>query len=47
MNFSAFINKKKFSLWKKLKRIAKEGYVMEIKVLQTFLRDNLGDITFQ
>lgn len=47
MNFTAFINKKKHSLWKKLKRVAKEGYVLDINVLKNFLRDNLGDMTFQ
>ena len=47
MNFTAFINKKKHSLWRKLKRIAKEGYVMDINILKDFLRDNIGDHTFQ
>lgn len=47
MNFTAFVNKKKLSLWKHFKRVAKEGYVMDINVLKDFLKDNLGDITFQ
>ena len=47
MNFTAFINKKKHSLWRKLRRIAKEGYVMDINILKDFLRDNIGDYTFQ
>ena len=46
-NFTAFMKKKKINLWKKLKRVAKEGYVMDINILKTFLHDNLGDITFQ
>lgn len=47
MNFTAFINKKKNSIWKKFKRVAKEGYVLDINVIKNFMRDNLGDITFQ
>lgn len=47
MNFAAFINKKKISLWKQFKRVAKSGYFMDIGVLKNFLKDNLGDITFQ
>ena len=46
-NFGAFANEKKISLWKKFKRVAKEGYVLDINTLKSFLRDNLGDITFQ
>ena len=42
MNFTAFANMKKFSLWKKFKRVAKEGYVLDIDVLKNFLKDNLG-----
>ena len=47
MNFTSFIKKKKCSLWQKIKRVAKEGYVLDINVLKSFLKDNLGDITFQ
>lgn len=46
-NFTAFANEKKISLWRKFKRVAKEGYVMDINILKSFLYDNLGDITFQ
>lgn len=46
-NFAAFAKKKRYSLWRKLKRFGKEGYLMDIRVLKEFLRDNLGDITFQ
>ena len=47
MNFETFANMKKYSLWKKFKRVAKEGYVLDINVLKDFLKDNLGDMTFQ
>jgi predicted acylesterase/phospholipase RssA len=33
-NFTAFANKKKYSLWRKLKRFGKEGYLMDIRVLK-------------
>lgn len=47
MNFTAFINKKRVSLWQKFKTVAKSGFFMDINILKNFLRDNLGDITFQ
>ena len=47
MNFTAFIKKKKMSLWRMIHRIATEGYLLNIKDLQDFLKDNFGDITFQ
>ncbi len=46
-NFSAFANQKRESLFKQLRRAGREGTALDIKVLQNFLRDNIGDYTFQ
>ena len=35
------------SVMRKIKRLFLRGYLMDIAVLQKFLRDNLGDTTFQ
>lgn len=46
-DFSAFDQRsEKGSLWRKLKRLSREGYLMDVTVIEKFLRDNLGDITF-
>jgi predicted acylesterase/phospholipase RssA len=42
LNFQAFANQKRLSLFRQLKRTGKEGYVMDIKILERFLRDNIG-----
>lgn len=46
-NFTAFAIDRKVSLFKKLKKAGKSGYALDIKVLESFLRDNIGDYTFQ
>jgi predicted acylesterase/phospholipase RssA len=45
--FDAFANKKRYSLWRQLKRFGKYGFLMDITVLKQFMRDNIGDYTFQ
>jgi hypothetical protein len=47
LNFSSFAKKKRISFWKDVKRVVKSGFIMDINVLKEFLKDNLGDITFQ
>ena len=47
INFLSFAQKKKMSLWQHFKRIAKTGYLLDNTSLKNFLKDNLGDITFQ
>jgi hypothetical protein len=47
-NFSAFHERnKRFSLWRKFKRILTTGYLLDPLMLQKFARDNIGDVTFQ
>lgn len=48
INVSAFQNKpEKLSLWRKIKRFFNEGHLLDRDVIIQFLRDNLGDQTFQ
>lgn len=48
INVSAFKKKpEKYSLYRKLIRLIKEGYLMDINIVKQFMRDNLGDLTFQ
>jgi predicted acylesterase/phospholipase RssA len=37
----------KFSVWRKIKRFFTEGWLMDISVIRDFVRDNIGDLTFQ
>jgi predicted acylesterase/phospholipase RssA len=47
MNYSAFPPEERRSLFWHLKRWVKEGFLMDNKALIKFLRDNIGDYTFQ
>jgi predicted acylesterase/phospholipase RssA len=47
MNYSAFPEGDRRSLLWHLKRYFQEGYLMDNKALVKFLRDNIGDYTFQ
>lgn len=47
MNYDAFPPEERRSLFWHLKRFFREGYMMDNKALVKFLRDNIGDYTFQ
>jgi predicted acylesterase/phospholipase RssA len=48
INFSSFEERSpKYSILRKIYRLFKAGYLMDIKIMQGFLRDNIGDMTFQ
>ena len=38
---------RKFSLARKLGRLFSEGYLMDVAVIKDFMRENIGDLTFQ
>ena len=46
-SFEAFIKNKKENLFRQVRRAGREGTVLDIRVLQQFLRDNIGEYTFQ
>lgn len=46
-NLNAFDKLEKGSLMRKLTRLFKKGYLMDMTVLETCLRQNMGDITFK
>ena len=37
----------KATFLRRLKRFLTEGYILDIKVVEEFVRDNVGDLTFQ
>lgn len=41
------MNQKGMKLLEKLRRAGREGCALDIKVLEQFLRDNMGEYTFQ
>ena len=48
LNFSAFTDHStKKTLWRKIVQLFTEGHFMDSKILQRFIRDNTGDVTFQ
>lgn len=48
INISAFHRRnQKYSTLRKIARLFSEGYILDVKVIQDFMRDNIGDITFQ
>ncbi len=51
IDFGAFYqNKSSYtstSIMRKIQRLFRKGTLMNIKVLNKFVRDNIGDITFQ
>jgi len=48
INYNAYRKRnEKYSLIRKIRRLFVEGYLMDINVIRDFVRDNIGDITFQ
>lgn len=47
MNWSAYDRRQKFSLLKNLKSLIQHGYLIDPHIGIDFMRDNIGDITFQ
>lgn len=48
INYNAYQKRnEKYSLIRKIRRLFVEGYLMDIGVIRDFVRDNIGDITFQ
>ena len=48
IDFRAFTKvRTSITVWKRLKRLFSEGFLKDINVMGEFLRDNLGDLTFQ
>lgn len=48
ISFKAYEKKtQKFSLLRKIRRLFVEGYLMDISIIRDFVRDNIGDMTFQ
>ena len=48
VNYNAYQKRnEKYSLIRKIRRLFVEGYLMDIGVIRDFVRDNLGDLTFQ
>jgi len=37
----------KYSTLRKLRRLFSEGFILDVRIIQDFMRDNIGDITFQ
>jgi len=37
----------KYSLVRKIARLFTEGYLLDVRVIRDFMRENIGDITFQ
>lgn len=48
VNLSAFKKTSTMnSFFRRIKRLLTEGYLLDISVVEEFLRDNIGDVTFQ
>jgi len=47
IRYGLFSGLEKGSIYRKIKRFLSRGYLMDIKILENFVRDNLGDITFK
>ncbi|KRX07659.1 Acyl transferase/acyl hydrolase/lysophospholipase [Pseudocohnilembus persalinus] len=52
LNFDAFISGHRNSsflsnFWKRVKKLFKEGVILDIQKVEQFVKDNIGDITFQ
>ena len=47
IKYGPFAGKEKGSVYRKLRRFLTSGHFMDIKVLETFVRANVGELTFQ